>query len=186
VVLIVLILSIVMQPAFIGRYMIAAVPAGAAFVAWLSLRFTTPMRWVTLVLLIGLSVCPRPLRWDLGWTMIPPPMQKTTKDDMRDDRRIRQLAGKIRQTEPAPVLFQRRADLYPTAWIAPDLRDRLYFLDRMLPPDTPGEHFNIAEQDLARRVAEIYGWPRVMPAPPAASPWPYYIVDHNTNVVRVR
>jgi hypothetical protein len=146
--LLLFVVSLLLQPMLISRYVLvsaAAFAPAAALVAARMRRCIAITICVVLALESGAELTRR-VREEAGIRM---DMDKTL--------------AVLRADSAVPILGESRHQLYTIAWLAPDLRDRCAYVDwspgaNQLDPRVEG-----AERDVARKFEHLYGWPHVMP-----------------------
>jgi len=160
---IVVIFSIVVQPALIDRYAIAAVVINSVLAASIVSRVRVAIQAVMVIGLIVLTLLPGPASTGTGWKMRDSPLVRRTERWKTFELNLQDLTADLRSIPPQrALLFTHRQALYPAAWFAPEMRDRMFYYDPLIPPGTPGKHHDIYEADMARRVEFFYGWPKVL------------------------
>jgi hypothetical protein len=144
---ILLVMTILLQPVLLPRY---ALVTAAAFAGPAALLASRMRRGVAIVLCVALLA----------------------ESGAELSRRVREASQfreeydgfiiAIRAQPELPALFESRHQLYPIAWIAPDLRDRCAYIDFQPGPNQPDKIVEGAERDVAKKFDRLYGWPRVM------------------------
>jgi len=181
---IVLIFSLVVQPALVSRYAISSTGAVAGLIAIAFATCRGRHLFAVIVLLI-FCAAPRPTFRDGQFTfrrsVLTAQVYRWTSFNSTVTRFVEDIR---KQTPGAIVLFELRQNLYPVTAAAPDLRDRCVYFD------TTGVKragsFELYEADMAERVQRFYGWPRVMHPRDVPLDQPCYRVVGDDTLARIR
>ncbi|MDB5291426.1 MAG: hypothetical protein JWL69_2667 [Phycisphaerales bacterium] len=158
------------QPAMVERYAIAVAAVLAPAAALLVARMNQPLRILACILLVVSGV--QGLRGEKG----------EAAQQIAFEKRIAGLAAELRALPPdgGPIVFQSPHDLFPMAWVAPELGPRLYSLDVDRPDSVGGEQMASAIfcRDLCRLDAHYLRFPQLMPLNDLAASRHFYWVGN--------